>query len=484
MAEVSSSSSSCCLNLLDPEPNDVAPRTQTLTLTLDSLPYWSNLSDPQFPLNDLYSSRRSTLLIRSLPEDDDVSDIDSIANAADLYARDNQVNFVMDLFHQRVDQSQVMGDAHLVCEALNDSLFGVIEGNLDVGIDDALELDLGLGLDLGFRVDRHCFDGDESDNCGFMVENCAGGGDAASAAYDDDDDDDDGFFVGRRVSRSESGQPRSTVSAGERVWLSGFGSDDSDEDENDLVLGIDLQSENDDYYGELDRVLEGDNHDDTSVNVPLCWDSFQLEDHREANEDFEWEEVDGRVDEREFLSMFLDAEDERPPVSVSVSPVIGPEEEGSVVRVGGLENLGWQVLLNATNLETNPGLDDDGEPYFGDHEDYIHNADAEYEMLFGQFADYDIMGRPPASKSVVQNLPWVVMTQEEVDNNNALCAVCKDDMNVGEQGKLLPCAHRYHRDCIVPWLGIRNTCPVCRYELPTDDADYERRRVQRASRSA
>jgi hypothetical protein len=193
MAEVSSSSS--YLNLLDPEPNDVAPRTQTLTLTLDSLPYWSNLSDPQFPLNDLYSSRRSTLLIRSLPEDDDVSDIDSIANAADLYARDNQVNFVMDLFHQRVDQSQVMGDAHLVCEALNDSLFGVIEGNLDVGIDDALELDLGLGLDLGFRVDRHCFDGDESDNCGFMVENCAGGGDAASAAYDDDDDD-DGFFCG------------------------------------------------------------------------------------------------------------------------------------------------------------------------------------------------------------------------------------------------------------------------------------------------
>ncbi|XP_062159378.1 uncharacterized protein LOC133866764 [Alnus glutinosa] len=477
MAEVSS-----YLNLLDSEPND--DPHQTLT-TLDSLPYWSNLSDhlfssdPQFPRNDLYPTRRSTVLIRSLEEDDAVSDIDSIANAADLYGRENQVNFVMDLFQQRVEQSQVMGDAHLVGEALSDSVFGVIEGNLDVGID-GLELDLGLGLDLGFGVERHCLDGDENDNCGFMVENCGGGGGAASTAYDDDDD---GFFVGRRVSRSESGEPRSTVCAAERVWLAGFGSDDSDEDENDLVLGIDLQSENDDYYGELDHVLEGDNDDDTSVNVPLCWDSFQLENHREANEDFEWEEVDGRVDEREFLSMFVEAEDERS-VSVLVSQVIGPEEEGSVVRVGGLENLGWEVLLNANNLETNPGLDDDGEPYFGDHEDYIHNADAEYEMLFGQFADYDITGKPPASKSVVQNLPWVVMTQEDVDNNNALCAVCKDDMNVGEQGKLLPCAHRYHRDCIVPWLGIRNTCPVCRYELPTDDADYERRRAQRASRGA
>ncbi|KAJ1394740.1 Zinc finger, RING-type [Sesbania bispinosa] len=82
-----------------------------------------------------------------------------------------------------------------------------------------------------------------------------------------------------------------------------------------------------------------------------------------------------------------------------------------------------------------------------------------------------------------ENLPSVVVTQQDVDNNNALCAVCKDEFGVGEEVKQLPCSHRYHGDCIVPWLGIRNTCPVCRYEFPTDDAEYELRRVQRSSRS-
>ncbi|XP_010492431.1 PREDICTED: E3 ubiquitin-protein ligase Praja-1-like [Camelina sativa] len=125
--------------------------------------------------------------------------------------------------------------------------------------------------------------------------------------------------------------------------------------------------------------------------------------------------------------------------------------------------------------------------FFQDMMDMDHLAvtfeDDDAAILVQMFDNQDdvIMGSPAASKRVVDDLPAVVITSEQLSNGNTIvCAICKDDIVVDEKAKRLPCKHYYHGECIVPWLGIRNTCPVCRYELPTDDPEYERnRKMQR-----
>lgn len=100
------------------------------------------------------------------------------------------------------------------------------------------------------------------------------------------------------------------------------------------------------------------------------------------------------------------------------------------------------------------------------------------EQLIQQLAENDPnrYGTPPASKAAVEALPDVQVSGEDLDDSDsAQCAVCKDEFEPGEAAKRMPCRHVYHPDCILPWLALHNSCPVCRYELPTDDQDYERR---------
>ncbi|XP_050376462.1 E3 ubiquitin-protein ligase RING1 [Argentina anserina] len=99
------------------------------------------------------------------------------------------------------------------------------------------------------------------------------------------------------------------------------------------------------------------------------------------------------------------------------------------------------------------------------------------EQLIQQLAENDPnrYGTPPASKSAVGALPVVKITKELLESDSSQCAVCKDSFELDEEAKQMPCKHIYHSDCILPWLELHNSCPVCRHELPTDDTDYEQR---------
>ena len=52
-----------------------------------------------------------------------------------------------------------------------------------------------------------------------------------------------------------------------------------------------------------------------------------------------------------------------------------------------------------------------------------------------------------------------------IEEDGAVCGVCQEDMNVGVEGRMLKCMHKFHSDCIVNWLRSKATCPLCRYQV-------------------
>ncbi|GER26721.1 RING/U-box superfamily protein [Striga asiatica] len=73
-------------------------------------------------------------------------------------------------------------------------------------------------------------------------------------------------------------------------------------------------------------------------------------------------------------------------------------------------------------------------------------------------------GPIPAPDTAIRALPLVELTEEHLKNDTC-CPVCKDEFAIGVKVRELECKHFYHSECIVPWLRINNTCPVCRHEV-------------------
>lgn len=77
----------------------------------------------------------------------------------------------------------------------------------------------------------------------------------------------------------------------------------------------------------------------------------------------------------------------------------------------------------------------------------------------------------PASKVAVELLPTIKIDETHMVTESH-CAVCKEPFEHGISAMEMPCKHIYHRECIIPWLEIRNSCPVCRHEIPCEESPH------------
>lgn len=107
-------------------------------------------------------------------------------------------------------------------------------------------------------------------------------------------------------------------------------------------------------------------------------------------------------------------------------------------------NLGPRPLGSLGDYFTGPGLD----------------------LLLQHLAENDPNrhGTLPTQKAVVDALPTVKI--EEI----LQCPICLDEFEAASEGKEMPCKHKFHNGCIVPWLELHSSCPMCRFQLPADEA--------------
>ncbi|GMH45357.1 hypothetical protein BSKO_13314 [Bryopsis sp. KO-2023] len=91
---------------------------------------------------------------------------------------------------------------------------------------------------------------------------------------------------------------------------------------------------------------------------------------------------------------------------------------------------------------------------------------------------------PPAAKIVVDSLPRKKLAEEDITTlgKDTTCPVCMDSFQCGDDMTALPCKHVFHIACLKQWLKRRNSCPLCRHELPTDDREYELRKEREEER--
>ncbi|XP_009147503.1 E3 ubiquitin-protein ligase SIRP1 isoform X2 [Brassica rapa] len=90
----------------------------------------------------------------------------------------------------------------------------------------------------------------------------------------------------------------------------------------------------------------------------------------------------------------------------------------------------------------------------------------EFEAMLESLTETDPRryGTPPARRDAFEALASVEIKEAEAGLE---CCVCLDDFEMGTVGKQMPCKHIFHSDCLLPWLQLHSSCPVCRYQLPT-----------------
>ncbi|XP_049300828.1 E3 ubiquitin-protein ligase Iruka isoform X1 [Anopheles funestus] len=107
--------------------------------------------------------------------------------------------------------------------------------------------------------------------------------------------------------------------------------------------------------------------------------------------------------------------------------------------------------------------------FMGNPGDYAWGREGIDTIVTQLLNQMDNTGPPPLEKERIAQIPTVTINEEQVEKK-LQCSVCFEDFVVGESVRKLPCLHVYHEPCIIPWLELHGTCPICRNSLSPEDS--------------
>ncbi|XP_021720245.1 E3 ubiquitin-protein ligase RLIM-like [Chenopodium quinoa] len=125
---------------------------------------------------------------------------------------------------------------------------------------------------------------------------------------------------------------------------------------------------------------------------------------------------------------------------------IFPSDMDVDMRIDLLERL--EAVVNDDIRMVNQLLDPDRE--FGEND---------YEMLLA--LDENNYAHLGASVAQIGNLPESIVHNDDCE----VCSICLETPVIGDAMRHLPCLHKFHKDCIDPWLSRRRSCPVCKSDI-------------------
>lgn len=121
------------------------------------------------------------------------------------------------------------------------------------------------------------------------------------------------------------------------------------------------------------------------------------------------------------------------------------------------------VLQGFIDSDQNQNQDSNSAAFSASIGDYFIGSGL--DLLLQHLAENDPnrYGTPPAQKEAVDAMPTVKIGE------NMVCPVCLEDLEIGMAAREMPCKHYFHSECILPWLELHSSCPVCRFQLPADE---------------